>query len=75
MVEKKDSRKMTVYGMLIPVLRKISSSRVVRLVLSRPSRVTIPNRGRMIITSGTPIAVAMLVWITLFPRNFMRDST
>ena len=72
---KKVMRNMVVYGMLMPMYRKTSSTALLSTLFKIPMLATIPNRGRTIMTTGTPIADTKPVWISLFPGNTNRAST
>ena len=72
---KKVMRKMVVYGILIPIYKKISRIPLLSTWFKIPILATIPNNGRTIMTTGTPMADTNPVWITLLPGNTKRART
>ena len=66
---KKVSKKIVVYGILIPTYKKIKVTLLAATLFRIPRFATTPNNGRTIIVIGIPIADTKLVWIILFPIN------
>ena len=59
--EKNVSRKIVVYGMLIPIYKKISVTLLANMLFRIPMLATILNSGSTIIVIGIPIADTKLV--------------
>ena len=72
---KKVKRKIVVYGMLIPIYRKINVTLLANKSFKIPIFATRQNNGSTIMVIGTPMADTKLVWMILFPRNVYLAST
>lgn len=74
-VAKKLSRKITAKGILIPEYRKIIKIRVFMSLSNMLMPAINEKSGRIIITTGTPIAATNPLLITLFAINLNLEST